>query len=103
MKNPIAFLRAVALMEGVSFLVLLGIAMPLEKFAGMPAAVKWVGWAHGLLFVVFCLALLRAMRVANWPLGRAAVLFVAALVPFGPFVLDGHMRQYEAEFVRRGG
>ena len=40
MKNPVRGLRRVALLEAVSFLVLLGIAMPLKYYAGMPAAVK---------------------------------------------------------------
>jgi integral membrane protein len=100
-KNPISFLRVVALAEGVSFLVLLGVAMPLRKFAGMPAAVTWTGWVHGILFMIFGLALLRAMRAGAWPIGRAAVVFIAALVPFGPFVLDRRMREYEAELSKR--
>src|SRR5687767_10841497 len=97
-RNPIPFLRVTALAEAVSFLVLLGVAMPLKYFAGQPGTVKVVGWAHGLLFVVFCVALLRAVVVARWPLGRSAVIFVAALLPFGPFVVDRRMREYEAEF-----
>jgi integral membrane protein len=100
-KNPIPFLRATALVEAISFLVLLGVAMPLKYFAGMPQAVKVVGWAHGLLFVAFCVALLQAAVVARWPLGRAAVIFVAALLPFGPFIVDRRMKQYSGEFVSR--
>jgi integral membrane protein len=98
--NPIAFLRQVARVEAVSFLVLLCVAMPLKYFAGMPLAVKIVGWIHGLLFVIFCVALLRALLAARWPLGRAVMLFVAALLPFGPFVVDRRMREWEAEFSR---
>jgi integral membrane protein len=97
MKNPIPFLRTIALVEGVSFLVLLGIAMPLKYFAGLPLAVKLVGWIHGVLFVVFCAALLQTMLMVKWPLLRGAVVFVAALLPFGPFLLDRRMRTYEAE------
>ena len=97
-RNPVQFLRRVALIEGISFLVLLGVAMPLKYFAGMPGAVKVVGWAHGVLFVVFCAALLQTMVVAKWSIGRAALVFVASLVPFGPFVIDGKMRQYAEEF-----
>lgn len=98
MKNPILFLRRIALIEAISFLVLLGIAMPLKYLAGQPLAVKVVGWAHGVLFVIFGIALLRAMLVARWSIVRAAVVFIAALLPFGPFVIDRRMRDYEAEF-----
>jgi integral membrane protein len=97
MKNPIPFLRTTALIEGVSFLVLLGIAMPLKYFAGLPLAVNLVGWIHGVLFMVFCAALLQTMLMVKWPLWRGAVVFVAALLPFGPFLMDRRMRTYEAE------
>lgn len=99
--NPIPLLRAAGLVEGVSFLVLLGVAMPLKYFAGLPGAVKVVGWAHGVLFVAFAAALLLTVVVARWPLGRAAAVFVASLVPFGPFLLDPRMRRWDDEF-RRG-
>jgi integral membrane protein len=98
-SNPITSLHKIALIEGISFLVLLFIAMPLKYFAGMPMAVKVVGWAHGILFVLFGLALLRAMIAGRWPLFRAALVFVGGLVPFGPFLLHGRMREYEAEYL----
>jgi integral membrane protein len=101
--NPIPILRKVALIEAVSFLVLLGIAMPLKYLANMPMAVKVVGWIHGVLFVAFCFALLYAWLSARWPITRAALLFIAALLPFGPFIIDRRMRQWEAEFASRTG
>jgi integral membrane protein len=86
-------LRRIGMVEGVSFLVLLGIAMPLKYFAGLPMAVKVVGWAHGLLFMVFLLALWRARQSARWPVSSVAIVFLAALLPFGPFVIDGRLRR----------
>lgn len=97
MKNPIPFLRHVALVEGVSFLVLLGIAMPLKYLANMPMAVKVAGWIHGVLFVLFCAALLRVMMNTNWSFARAAVVFIASLLPFGPFLIDRKMREWEKD------
>lgn len=97
MKSPVPLLRRLTLIEGVSFLLLLGIAMPLKYFAGMPIAVKICGWAHGLLFVAFCFSLLQTMMAMNWSFARAAVVFVASLLPFGPFVLDRHMKEWEKE------
>src|SRR5687767_11527515 len=95
MKNPVPFLRRAAIIEGISFLVLLGIAMPLKYFAGRPVPVKIAGWAHGILFVIFCAALLRVMIVARWPVKRCALVFVAGLLPFGPFLLDRRMAEWE--------
>ncbi len=86
-------LRAIAIAEGISFLVLLGVAMPLKYLAGIPFAVKVVGWAHGALFVALMLALLRAKIRARWSLGYSAVIFIAALLPFGPFVIDRRLRR----------
>lgn len=100
MKNPVPLLRRLALIEGVSFLLLLGIAMPLKYLAGMPLAVKAVGWAHGVLFVAFCFALLQTMLVMGWSFARSAVVFVASLLPFGPFVLDRRMKEWEKESPR---
>lgn len=100
-KNPVASLRMIGLSEAVSFLVLVGIAMPLKYVADRPGAVKVFGWVHGVLFMVFCIALLRTMIVARWPMGRAGLLLIAALLPFGPFLVDGRMKRYAAEFDAR--
>jgi integral membrane protein len=97
MDKLVKWLRITALVEGTSFLLLVGVAMPLKYFAGMPLAVKYTGWAHGVLFVGLCLLLLQVMLAARWSLGRGALVFVAALVPFGPFLLDKHMRRWELE------
>jgi len=101
MKNPISRLRTIGVVEGISFLVLLGIAMPLKYMAGLPIAVKIVGSIHGLLFILFLVALAQVMIVAKWPFSRGFVVFVAALLPFGPFVMDRRMKDYEAEFLRQ--
>ncbi len=101
MNNPISFLRKIALAEAISFLVLMGVAMPLKYFMDMPVAVKVVGWIHGVLFVIFCGSLLQTMIVAKWPFLRSLMIFVAALLPFGPFVMDRRMLSYEAEFKNR--
>ncbi len=101
MKNPIPLLRTIALAEAVSFLALLAVAMPLKYFAGLPAAVKIAGWVHGVLFVAFCAALVQTAVTARWPAGRTALVLMAALLPFGPFVVDRRMRRYENEFRER--
>jgi integral membrane protein len=82
--------------EGLSFIALLGIAMPLKYMAGMPMAVRIVGSLHGFLFVVFCWVLLTTMRELRWSLLEAAGVFVAAVVPCGPFLIDGRLRRKES-------
>ncbi len=89
-------LRLTTLAEGVSFLLLLGVAMPLKYLAGLPMAVMIAGWLHGALFLALCFLLLLLVRGSGWPIGRAAIVFLAALIPFGPFVIDGRMKRYES-------
>ncbi|MBL9131122.1 MAG: DUF3817 domain-containing protein [Verrucomicrobiaceae bacterium] len=93
-KKVVHMFRWAALAEAVSYLVLLGIAMPLKYVWGMPLAVKIVGSIHGGLFVAFCALLWQAMQKAAWPRERVAMLFVASLVPLVPFWLDARVKKW---------
>ena len=88
-------LRSLGKIEGISYLLLLGVAMPLKYFADLPMAVKVVGWAHGILFVALCVVLFQVWRDRSWTWKRAAMVFVAALLPFGPFVIDERLKAEE--------
>lgn len=92
LKTTVGRLRAAGMVEAVSFLLLLGVAMPLKYFAGMPLAVTIAGWVHGLLFLLFLMSLLVAQGERQWPARWTAAIFVAALLPFGPFVIDRRLR-----------
>jgi len=94
-KSPVSPLRFIALAEAVSYLVLLGVAMPLKYLAGLPGPVKYIGWVHGLLFVLFCAALGYATLRVRWSPLFAGLIFVASLVPFAPFFLDRSLREIE--------
>jgi integral membrane protein len=100
LQTTIGRLRLIGLLEGTSFLVLLGIAMPLKYLAGQPLAVKFVGWAHGALFMLFVLALFHAASDHEWPLKKMAAGFIAAVIPFGTFIFDANLRR-EAEALER--
>ena len=89
-------LRILALVEGISTLVLFGIAMPLKYFAGIPLAVRIVGSLHGALFVALVVMLLLAIRKVPISLKLAAAGIAAAVVPGGPFLLDRHLAGYDA-------
>lgn len=87
-KTPIGRLRIIAFLEGVSFLVLLGIAMPLKYMAGLPEAVRMVGMAHGVLFILYVLLLIQVAVEKAWSLKISTLAFLASLVPFGTFYAD---------------
>ena len=80
--------RAVGFAEAISFLVLLGIAMPLKYYAGYPDAVTWVGALHGALFTLYLFALANVWIEHRWSIGKALLGFIAAVLPFGYFLFD---------------
>lgn len=95
-RHPITSFRIIGIAEALSFLVLLGIAMPLKYLWGMPLAVRIVGSIHGGLFILYLLAAVRAARFAGWPFKRLLEAFFAALLPFGPFYFDRKLQNEAA-------
>ena len=96
LRTPLDRLRTIGFLEGISFLLLLGVAMPLKYMAGMPMAVSIVGALHGGLFVAYLAAVAHVTVVHRWPLDRAMLAVVAAVLPFGPFVFDRMLLKRES-------
>src|SRR5688500_16332674 len=94
--NFMRALRQLAIIEGISTLVLFAIAMPLKYFAGMPLAVTVVGSLHGFLFLALVLMLLLAIWKVPISRGLAAAGVVAAIMPGGPFLLERRLARLEA-------
>ena len=95
-KKTFNWFRKIAFAEGVSFLVLLLVAMPLKYLANMPMAVTIAGGLHGLLFVSFIILayLVKEGYAKNWLwIGKA---FIASILPFGTFVMDREWRKEQA-------
>ena len=92
MNNIVKWFRIVAIAEGISFLILLGIAMPLKYFAGFPIAVTIVGGIHGLLFIAFMILAWEVKNVLAKPLTWYGKAFIASVLPFGTFVFDRQFR-----------
>jgi integral membrane protein len=91
--RSIVRLRVIAFLEGVSYLLLLGLAMPLKYLAGMPLAVRVTGLAHGLLFMAFIGAVAHVAMTMNWGRRRILGALVASIVPFGTFALDRRLSE----------
>jgi integral membrane protein len=94
-RNIVSLLRKVGMIEGVSLLVLLFIAMPLKYIWHQPMAVKIIGWLHGGLFVLFIWLAIRAYSERGWPFKKLVLAFVAAFLPFGTFVFDKKLKEEE--------
>lgn len=87
-RDLVKTLRWSALLEGISLLLLLFIAMPLKYGMGEPMMVEIVGMAHGILFIVYVAVLAWVALRFKW-MGMPAVLsFIASFIPFGTFYVD---------------
>lgn len=71
--------------------------MPLKYKAGIPEAVKFTGWIHGVLFVAYVYLVYMAAQERKWPISRSIQAFIAALLPFGTFIFD---RSLKAEITK---
>ncbi len=85
--------RYIGISEAISFLVLLGIAMPLKYIYDIPEAVKFFGWIHGVLFMAYVAQLIYLTDKLKWELSRVSAYFLAALLPFAPFFVDKKLRE----------
>ncbi|GIL23657.1 MAG: membrane protein [Bacteroidota bacterium] len=89
--------RRIALAEGISFLLLLLIAMPLKYYFGMPLAVKVVGWAHGMLFIAYILLVFSVVDTMKWNWFNTLVALAVSVLPAGTFWLDRSLKKRELE------
>lgn len=88
LSTQLGRLRLLAFVEGVSFLILLFITMPLKYGFGMPEPNKIFGMVHGLLFVLYVLAVIQAKIEWDWSLKKTGLALLASIVPFGTFWAD---------------
>ena len=87
-STSIGRLRITGILEGLSFIILLAVAMPLKYLAGKPDMVSIVGMAHGLLFVLYIFLTIVAKFQYPWSWKKMFALWIASVVPFGTFYVD---------------
>ena len=97
--TPVGRFRIVAFWEGISYLLLLFVAMPLKYGFGIDMAVRIVGMTHGVLFLGYCVTLAFAARRLG--AHRSLLALVLSVVPGGTFWLEARLRQDERELERR--
>lgn len=85
--------RMIGIAEGISFLVLLLIAMPLKYLFQIPEAVKIFGWIHGALFIAFIYFAFEVMGTLKKSIGWFAKAFAAAIIPCGTFLFDRQLQK----------
>jgi integral membrane protein len=67
--------------------------MPFKYLFGQPVAVQMIGAAHGGFFLLYVLIAVWAARTLRWPMKRLITVIVAAILPFGPFIIDRSLKQ----------
>ena len=86
--NNLRILSIVGILEGISFLVLLGICMPLKYGFDIPEPTSAVGMAHGFLFIAYCAWVLIVASEFKWSYTEILLSLIASIIPFGTFVAD---------------
>jgi len=79
--------RTTAILEGISYLALFAVTMPLKYLADIPMPNKYVGYAHGILFIAYLLFALILWRIQKWEFKKGLILLIASLLPFATFYL----------------
>lgn len=80
--------RLISTLEAISFLVLLGIAMPLKYIWEMPEMVRVVGMAHGVLFVLYVGGAIYMFKKLKWSIKDLFIVIMCSVLPFGPFYVE---------------
>jgi integral membrane protein len=81
-------LRFSAIAEGLSFLLLLFVAMPLKYMADMPEFVRYTGMTHGALVIWYTYSVIWARGASKLTTMQAVWAIIASLLPFGTFYID---------------
>ena len=96
MNRKLSWLRRAGIAEGISFLVLLCIAMPVKYFLKQPMAVTVVGWIHGILFMAFLFLAWEVKTDRNKTIKWFGTAFLASILPAGTFFFDKKLKEEEA-------
>ena len=80
--------RLINKIEGISFIILLFIAMPMKYSFGYPMATKIVGMLHGVLVFAFIYQIIEAKKEAGLTGKEIALYSILSLIPFGSFYTD---------------
>ena len=88
MKKGIKVFKIISSLEAISFIVLLGIAMPLKYIWDMPQLVQIVGMAHGVLFLLYIAFAVYVSQLLNWSVKKLFIAVLCSVVPFGSFYVE---------------
>ncbi|WP_088324213.1 DUF3817 domain-containing protein [Polaribacter tangerinus] len=85
MKN---IFRIVSFLEGISYLLLLFVAVPIKYFQGNDSYVKMLGMPHGILFMLYIVLAIVIQKQMKWNFKDMVIVLLASILPFGTFYVD---------------
>lgn len=88
LESQVKVYKWISILEGISFLLLLFIAMPLKYLYDLPEMVKQVGMAHGVLFIAYVIGGILLFKPMNWSLKQMGIILGCSVLPFGPFYVE---------------
>jgi len=97
MNHMINLYRKTAIIEGISYLILLFVAMPIKYIFDIPEPVKYFGWIHGVLFLFYMAVLIIAAVNYKWSVKRIVIYVIGSVLPFVPFILDKNLKKEYAQ------
>jgi len=80
--------KIIALLEGVSYILLLFVAVPLKYWGGNEQYVKLLGMPHGLLFVTYIILAYLLKEDEKWNKTEFFIVLSCSILPFGTFYID---------------
>ena len=83
-----SFFRIISFLEGISYILLLFIAVPIKYFGGNEFLVQELGPPHGWLFIVYIISAFLLRKKQGWKKRDFRVILFASLVPFGAFYVE---------------
>ena len=80
--------RIITLLEGLSYILLLFVAVPVKYSLGDSTYVKLLGMPHGILFVAYLGFAIYFKQEQNWSIKTLAVVLLGSVLPFGTFYVN---------------
>ncbi|BAV07092.1 integral membrane protein [Filimonas lacunae] len=91
-STKIGRLRIIGILEGISLLTLLFVAMPMKYLLHNPDATRVLGAVHGAIFLLFVFNTLSVGVEQNWKFKTTTwKVLIACIIPFGTFYIDKHI------------
>jgi integral membrane protein len=88
LRTHIGRFRIIGILEGISFILLMGVGMPLKYYGGYPHATQDIGMAHGVLFIAYVISVFPVRKELKWSNQTTFLVLLASVIPFGTFIAE---------------